>query len=149
MDRNKLNFVVDSLMFMTIGTIGFIGILMGFVIPKGEGALSEQKYLWNLHRHDWGNIHLYLSLIFLGLLIVHIILHWSWVKGTIGRYFGNMSFAWAYIVAPFALLFLLWCFYPKTGSHTEQRSGPESGKAWEQPTGGSSEHSPQRRGQRW
>lgn len=151
MDRNKLNFIIDSLMFTAIGAIGLIGILMGFVIPRGDGASAGQKYLWSLHRHEWGNIHLYLSLVFLSLLVLHIILHWPWIKATISKYFGSISVSWAYILAPFVLLFLLWLFYPKSTALTdiEQHSGPGAGKTGEHQVGGSDEHGPQRRGQRW
>jgi hypothetical protein len=32
-------------------------------------------------RHEWRNIHFYFALFFLTLMVVHILLHWSWIKG--------------------------------------------------------------------
>jgi hypothetical protein len=148
MDRSKLNFLVDSLMFISIGAVGLIGVLMGFIIPRGEAAPSAQKYLWELHRHDWGNIHLYLSLVFLGFLAVHIFLHWSWIKGMIGKYFGKASIVWVYVLAPFVLLFFLWLFYPKSSGPNEQHFGSVRSQVQKQRTGGSGERGLQRRSQR-
>ncbi|MHC4739461.1 MAG: DUF4405 domain-containing protein [Planctomycetota bacterium] len=33
-------------------------------------------------RHDWGNIHFYLAVLFVTLMTVHIILHWAWIKNS-------------------------------------------------------------------
>lgn len=130
MERNKLNFIIDALMFVAFAAIIFIGLMLGFVIPTGE-VPAPQKYLWGLHRHDWGNIHLYLSLSLIALFIVHIILHWSWIKATAKKYLGNVSMLWALVLASFVLLFLLWLFYPKgiprTG-HTQRPGGLGAGE---------------------
>lgn len=131
MERNKLSCLVDALMFVALGATALIGLLLGFVIPKGE-APPGAKYLWSLHRHDWGAIHLYLSLAFLALLILHIILHWSWIKTTSKRYLGNASVLWAFVVLPLALLFLLWFFYPGSLRRAEQPGGKGPGISEEQ-----------------
>ncbi len=124
-ERNKLNFIIDAVMFVAIASIGFIGLMLGFVIPTGEVPAPE-KYLWGLHRHDWGNIHLYLSLSLITLLVVHIILHWSWIKATAKKYLGKASMLWTLVLASCVLLFLLWFFYPKgipRAGHTRDTGG--------------------------
>jgi hypothetical protein len=128
MNRSTLNFIVDSLMFTTCGATIFIGILLGFVIPTGN-APPQQKYLWELHRHDWGDIHLYLALAFLGLLIIHLFLHWSWIKGCAGKYFGKPTYLWAFALAPVALVLLIWLTYPRGSKHAERGKGFEVGVA--------------------
>lgn len=127
MERNKLNFIIDALMFVVFAAIIFIGLMLGFVIPTGE-VPPPQKYLWGLHRHDWGNIHLYLSLFLIALLIVHVILHWSWIKTTAKKYMGHASMLWTLVFASVVLLFLLWFFYPKgipRAGHTQHTGGVE------------------------
>jgi len=47
-----------------------------------EGPLT----LWGLGRHDWGEIHLWLATVMIVLVVVHIWLHWGWVKRA---YFGS------------------------------------------------------------
>lgn len=112
MERTKLNYIVDVLMFIAIAATGVIGILLGFVIPTGD-VPGWQKYLWGLHRHDWGGIHLYLSICLFVLFILHIILHWAWIKAITGKYLRSVSLLWAILAAPFVLLFFLWLLHPK------------------------------------
>lgn len=112
MDRNMLNYIIDVVMFILIAALVTIGLLLGFVIPTGE-VPPQQKYLLQLHRHDWGGIHLYLALIFLVVLVIHIYLHWAWIKNTTRRYLRSSSFLWILAIAPIVLLLLIWLAYPR------------------------------------
>ncbi len=80
MKRNTLNAVVDAIMFACIIVIIFTGVVMWLFIGKGR-VPAEQKYLWGLHRHDWGNIHLVFSVSLVVLAAFHFILHWGWIVG--------------------------------------------------------------------
>jgi len=51
---------------------------------KGKSAGKAEPTLWGLSRHDYGNIHFKLALAVIPLMLLHIILHWSWVCATIG-----------------------------------------------------------------
>jgi hypothetical protein len=42
--------------------------------------VGEIKYLWSMTRHEWGAIHFYLAFLFVMLMAVHIVLHWTWIK---------------------------------------------------------------------
>ena len=82
MDKSKLNFVIDALMFLCLMAMAGLGFLMKYVLPSGRDAWA--KYGSNLQlswlgwdRHDWGDIHLYLAFTLLTLLVLHIILHWQ------------------------------------------------------------------------
>ncbi|GAB4349111.1 MAG: hypothetical protein Kow0099_31990 [Candidatus Abyssubacteria bacterium] len=130
MGRNTLNYIIDALMFIAVVAIGVIGLLLGFVIPTGEVPPSE-KFLWGLHRHDWGNIHLYVSLTFLVLFVIHIILHWSWIKTTTAKYLGSVKMLWAYVVIPILLVLLLWFFFPERWKHETNSEGAKRGSAGE------------------
>ena len=85
--RNALNYWIDLAMFLLMIGIAFIGILLGFVIPKGERFSDKAKSFWGIGRHDWGDIHLWLSLTFVVLLIVHLWLHWGWIVATTKQVF--------------------------------------------------------------
>lgn len=76
------------MLFLDLCSIAVIGLLLAFVIPSGKNP-DASKFLLGLHRHDWGDIHLTLSLVFLGLLALHIWLNWSWVAGSARSYFGE------------------------------------------------------------
>jgi hypothetical protein len=76
-------------MFLCMVGIVVIGLLMGFVIPEGRLGPGQSKYFLGVHRHQWGNIHLWLSLAFMALVVVHIVLAWGWLKGKAKGLFGR------------------------------------------------------------
>ncbi len=115
MKRIDWNYLVDTLLFIFLGGIAFIGFLMGLVIPKGSGASESAKYFLGLHRHEWGNVHFYLSIGFVVVVIIHLILHWSWIKGK-ARVLFKRGWTTALILTPlasFLVLFIFWALYPK------------------------------------
>jgi hypothetical protein len=89
LDRTDWKYIVATLMFLcTLGIVA-IGLLMGFVIPEGPLGAGQSKYFLGLHRHQWGDIHLYLSLAFTALVVVHIVLAWRWIKSKAKGLFGK------------------------------------------------------------
>ena len=88
MKKNILKYLIDAALFIDICSIAVIGFLMGFVIPKGNEHQAAKSFL-GLHRHDWGDIHLYLSILLLILLILHLWLNWTWIIQSTKRYFGD------------------------------------------------------------
>ena len=88
---------------------------MGLVIPKGPLAPESAKYFLGLHRHQWGNIHLYLSIAFTVFVIIHLIFSWKWIKSKTRQVFKKR---WGTaliltVVASIFVLFLFWFLYPR------------------------------------
>ncbi|MGD8534686.1 MAG: DUF4405 domain-containing protein [Candidatus Aminicenantes bacterium] len=115
MKKTDWQYLVDTLLFLCIVGIIFIGFLMGFVLPQGPAAPESAKYFLGLHRHQWGNVHLYLSIAFTALVIIHLILSWRWIKSKSRQIFkkgwGSMLILTA--VASILILVLFWAFYPR------------------------------------
>jgi len=112
--KADLKFVVDALLFLsTVGTV-LVGLLLGFVIPRGPVGSGEAKYLLGLHRHAWGDIHLYLGIAFAALAALHLVLGWSWVKGKARQLFHWRWTAAVVSMPVLALLvvFVLWAVSP-------------------------------------
>ena len=116
MKKTDWQYVVDTLLFLCIVGIAAIGLFLGLVIPKGPTAQESAKYFLGLHRHQWGNIHFYLSLSFITLVIIHLILSWNWIKGKARQIFkkswGVMLILTA--IVSLSVIVLLWALYPKT-----------------------------------
>jgi uncharacterized membrane protein len=81
MNRSKLNLIIDGLMFLAMAAIAGLGFLIKYVMPPGPEKIV--KYGRNvtllflgMDRHGWGRIHLVIGFVFLGLLALHIIIHW-------------------------------------------------------------------------
>ncbi|MBE0461478.1 MAG: DUF4405 domain-containing protein [Candidatus Aminicenantes bacterium] len=115
MKRTDWKYLVDTLLFICITGIAFIGFLLGFIISEGPAASGREKYFLGLHRHQWGHIHLYLSLAFILLVIIHLILSWSWIKGK-ARHLFKSKWSLALMLTVFVSIsvpFLFWVFTPK------------------------------------
>jgi len=115
MKKSDWQYLVDTLLFISMFGIAFIGILMGFFLAQGPTVRESEKYFLGLHRHQWGNIHLHLSLAFILLVILHLMLSWSWIKGKSQALFKKK---WGTVISltvlgSFCLIFVFWIFTPK------------------------------------
>lgn len=115
MKKSDWQYLVDTLLFISMFGIAFIGILMGFFLAEGPTLRESEKYFLGLHRHQWGDIHLYVSLAFILLVIFHLMLSWSWIKGKSQALFRKR---WGTVIsitvlASVLLIFAFWIFTPK------------------------------------
>ena len=89
-NQSKLNLSIDIIMLLLLMPLAGIGFLIKYVLIPGiqrnerYGAGVELEF-WGLTRHQWGSIHLIISIVFLVLLLLHIILHWKMIVGIFKR----------------------------------------------------------------
>ena len=84
MNKAKLNFIIDIFMFICMMLIASIGFLIKFTLIPGREAReiygrNVDLFLFGMDRHQWGTLHLYIGFTLLGLLILHIYLHWKMI----------------------------------------------------------------------
>ena len=127
MKKTSWHYLTDFMLFISIGGLIIIGIIMAFFTSSGPMVEESSKYFLNLHRHQWGDIHFYFSLVFIVFLIIHLILEWKWIKGKTRKLFGNLWFLAIAVAFLFIILFLSWCFSPK-GSGAYEDYGKRRGK---------------------
>lgn len=77
MTRTQWNLLADTLTLLAFLVILNSGWVMEF--SMAHGAASRGGTILGLDRHGWGEVHSWASWIFLGLLVVHFILHWEWI----------------------------------------------------------------------
>jgi RsiW-degrading membrane proteinase PrsW (M82 family) len=87
--KAKINLVIDALLLLAAAAIVGIGLMVRYVLPPGYQrwevyGRNVELYFWGLDRHGWGSIHYVVGLAFLGLLVLHVVLHWGMVVA-IGR----------------------------------------------------------------
>ena len=116
MDKSKLNFVIDALMFLCLMAMAGLGFLMKYHLPSGRDAWakygSNRQFSWlGWDRRDWGDIHLYLAFTLLSLLVLHVILHWQQILGLFQRLVPNPRQRYR-IALIFLLLSLLLIYFP-------------------------------------
>ena len=109
MKKNTLKYLINVTLFIDMTSVTVLGFLLGFVIPKGQGH-SSQNYFLGLHRYDWADIHLYLALLLLPLLVFHVWFNWTWVIQSTKRYMGDhwKNFLWAISFAWIIVLIFGW-----------------------------------------
>ena len=88
MQKSILKYCVDVMMYIDFLTIAIIGLIMEFIIPNGQTPLAK-KYFLGLHRHEWGGIHFFLGVFFLILLLIHLLLNWTYISQATKKYFGD------------------------------------------------------------
>jgi len=87
MNRNKLNLVVDVLGYFCMMALASTGLILLYRLPPGTGGRHGGETaltLLGLGRHDWGGVHFYIAVALLLLVVLHVALHWQWVKHTLG-----------------------------------------------------------------
>jgi hypothetical protein len=86
----RLNFTLNSLLFLAFIIVNLSGLIVWLVMPSGgyQGGRNPayQMTLINLSRHTWNDIHLWSGLAMILVLIVHISLHWKWIACMLRRY---------------------------------------------------------------
>ena len=94
MKKSTINFIVDFAMLVNLLGLGFTAVIFRYVLPPGTGGRGggwRGEYFWSLGRHEWGDIHFYLAILFIALMVLHILLHWTWIKSYVKSFFARES----------------------------------------------------------
>lgn len=80
--RQKVNTVIDIVMFVVMVALAVIGFLIRYTLLSGAerwerfGRNMDMTFL-GLDRHEWGDIHLIFGFSLAVLLVLHIVFHWT------------------------------------------------------------------------
>lgn len=129
MTRTQWNLLIDTLALLAFLIMLSSGWIMQFDLPHGSPAQGWNVLGWD--RHGWGELHEVASMLFIGLLVAHFVLHWEWVlcmsKGgnqapIARRRLGLMALAIALLLAALAATapFIL---KPRQGAAQEEGHG--------------------------
>ncbi|UMB55076.1 DUF4405 domain-containing protein [Lutibacter sp. A64] len=80
--KPTVNFIINALMFFCLSAVASTGLLIKYRLASGQEQMVKygnkvHLSLFGMDRHDWGEIHLIIGYILIGLLLLHIILHWK------------------------------------------------------------------------
>jgi hypothetical protein len=76
MRRVTVNFIVNLVSFAALLGLSASGTIIA--LPHEHGP-NETRPL-GIGRGQWGDIHLWLGITFVVLMLAHLVLHWDWVK---------------------------------------------------------------------
>lgn len=113
--RVNRNFWLDIATAVVFAALVGNGILLKWIVPPGIRGGRGLTWLGE-SRHFWGDVHFWLAAVFLGLVGLHLALHWSWIRACWKRNLGiwRSVRTWAVIV-PVAVLLALPLVVPASG----------------------------------
>lgn len=96
MRRVTIKFLIDFSGFVVLSCLAGTGIIIKYILkpgtgggPRGGRGLREVETLLLLKRHEWGAVHFWLALIFIVIIVVHILLHYKWIKAYLQSTFSG------------------------------------------------------------
>lgn len=80
----KIRRILNLLLYLSFCALTGTGLLMAFrLVPGSRGGRGLEALGWD--RHEWGDLHTWLSYAFAILLVVHLVLAWTWLKKIAAR----------------------------------------------------------------
>ena len=81
--RTLINLWLDTILMLAFVTLAIIAVIVQFVFPPGVAA--KGWLLWGMNYAQWCSLQ-FAVLCILGFgVIVHVMLHWTWVCGVVVR----------------------------------------------------------------
>lgn len=123
--KNYYYYIVYILLAYAFLAIAFTSYIIWFVLPKGEGlndspycdarltGLGEWGNLWiifGMTRYLWVELHSWIGIITAVIVIIHLLIHWQWLKETSVRFKNYIRKRQVYILERYITVFLLFLF---------------------------------------
>ncbi len=126
--RNNLNYALDILLLISGSATLTSSYVVWFVLPRGmglhrggasycggggTGIAGNCENFFGLFRYTWIEIHNWASVVLFVIVMIHILLHWSWIVGMtkkISRYFQSHTRRALELYGAAAILFILFVF---------------------------------------
>lgn len=87
--KPQLIFWTDVLLALLFLGLVWTGVVMTWILPPGSGGGGRGRRsqaapeMWSMNRHDWGDVHFWIAAAMVGLVMVHLALHWRWVLASL------------------------------------------------------------------
>lgn len=113
MKRSAVILFIDIVSFIGFVFLTSTGVLLHYVLPAGSGRWSD---IWGLNRHEWGDIHYFIAVLFFSVLALHLLLHWRVILNMIKGHTSNTSWLRAGLGITGLIAILLFAFAPVAGT---------------------------------
>jgi hypothetical protein len=70
--------LTDLVLFLSACMLTGTGLLLAYRLPHGQGHAGRVLFL-GYGRHEWGDIHTWLAYVAIFLVVVHLLLNWTWL----------------------------------------------------------------------
>ncbi|MHC5109983.1 MAG: DUF4405 domain-containing protein [Planctomycetota bacterium] len=93
MSRSAVNFLVDSLLALNLLALLASASIVRLVFPRGSESAGWR--VWGLDYNTWCDVHFGILGLFALTILIHVVLHWTWVCGFVtarlARRYGNRA----------------------------------------------------------
>ncbi|MBD3671986.1 MAG: DUF4405 domain-containing protein [Planctomycetaceae bacterium] len=83
MNKTLINFWLDCLLLILFCLLGWISAVLRFLFPLGPSVFEYQ--LWGWDYIDWSDAQFIVLCVFAAAILLHVMLHWTWVVGVVTR----------------------------------------------------------------
>ena len=93
MRKATRNYIIFISLFLLGLFQAISGFIMWLVLPSGQGyqggkgSAVPEVFIWD--RHTWINLHDWVAVALLVLVVIHLIFHWRWILYHTRRYLGR------------------------------------------------------------
>lgn len=90
LSRTVINFWLDALLLLLLLVLMWVSFVVRFAFPPGPDA--DGWYLWERTYSQWCDLQFALMCTFAFAILLHVMLHWTWVCGVVtGRFLARRS----------------------------------------------------------
>jgi hypothetical protein len=95
MTRIKELYISAAAVFLLFVFEVLSGCVMWLILPRGRYDYYNMVYgsgrtFWGLQRNVWVDLHGWVAVTILAIIVIHLILNWSWVVATTGKIFRGI-----------------------------------------------------------
>lgn len=87
--RTRTNFALDVIIFAALVITAVTGVVLWVALPEGRG--SSYALFLGLTRRTWADVHDWCGAIMIGGALLHMALHWKWIKSVAARFFARTA----------------------------------------------------------
>lgn len=82
--------VLNYVMLLMGAFLAGSGLAMVYKLPPGSRG-GRGLTMLGMDRHEWGDLHFYVGLCMIVLVVVHLALHWGWLKNALRSIKGGVG----------------------------------------------------------
>lgn len=85
--RTAVNFFLDILLLILFVALCTLSVILEFIFPVGTQA--DGWMLWKFDYGEWSRFRFGVLATFAAAIVLHVMLHWSWVCGVVASRVGK------------------------------------------------------------